>query len=155
MRIGYKIKKSRLAVGLTLEALADCLGYDVDTVREIQDGECIFPMADIEKFAQALQIEPQELLGIDKSENEPSQRKATKEELELHSKKFQEKYMVIDAITEVFGSETSYCFEKFLLLPEDLQEEVFVFVNLLYSKYAEFSGQAPMPEYKEYKEHNG
>lgn len=62
-KLAENIKRRRLALGLTQQALADRLGYtSKQAITKIESGDNNMPLAKVEAFAKALETTPQELL---------------------------------------------------------------------------------------------
>lgn len=76
MKIGQRMKERRKALKMSADELAQRLGKDRSTIYRYENGEIEnLPLDMLEPIAQALEIEPQELLGWDQSEKEETNKK--------------------------------------------------------------------------------
>ena len=61
-----RIKARRLELGLTVEELAQQLGYkDKSSISKIENGKADIPQAKVELFARALRTTTAYLMGVD------------------------------------------------------------------------------------------
>lgn len=66
LKLYENIKNRRLELGLTQSQLAEKLGYaDKSMIAKIEKGQVDLPQSKIVAFAEALYMEPSELMGFD------------------------------------------------------------------------------------------
>lgn len=61
--IGEKIKEKRMEKGMTIQELADLMGYNKSSISRIERGEFDIPQSRISEFAKKLGTTPGYLMG--------------------------------------------------------------------------------------------
>lgn len=70
MNIGMKIKRARMAKGLTQEALGDIVGVQKSAIAKYENGRIVnIKRSTIQKIASALNIRPSELIFEESAED--------------------------------------------------------------------------------------
>lgn len=124
MKIGQRIRERRKAMKMSVDELAARLGKDRSTVYRYENGEIEnLPLDMLEPIAKALEIEPKELMGWDRSEKEEINKKNSDAMQDITVKMFENEDFF--NVVKFLGTLDEKQFKRVKVLLSNLFEEAF------------------------------